>query len=149
MVVPSVTFALTEWGECRGGFHHARVKVFSCGHGLYWQSLHSSVVTEADMVPTQKVGERERNRRTWSNFIWGQILQDFGRGVPALLGILRTRAARSPTPSVPPSALAALQEPYVMVISEELHCFDFWYLLLIIWGKYCPKCNCLYIIIIF
>lgn len=57
---------------------------------LYWQGLQNSMVTETDTVSTQKVGKRWRNRRTRSNFIWGQILQGFGRRIPTFLCSLRT-----------------------------------------------------------
>lgn len=92
---------------------------------LYWQSVHNSMMTETDTVSTQKVGKRWRNRRTRSNFIWGQILQGFGRVMSASFCFLRTWEARSPTPSVPPSASTLLGEPYVTVISKILQYFDF------------------------
>lgn len=92
---------------------------------LYWQSLPNSVVTDMDMVSTQKVGKRWSNRRIRSNFIWGQVLQSFGRVMPALLWFLRTWEARSPTPSAPPSVSTLLWEPYMTVISEKPQYFDF------------------------
>lgn len=83
-------------------------KIWAIDTGLYWQDLHNSMVTETDMVSTQKVGGKWRNSRTESNFIWGQIWQGFGRVMPAFLCFLRTWEARSPTPSVPPSASTLL-----------------------------------------
>lgn len=121
-------------------------KIWAIDTCQYWQGLHNSMVTETDMVSTQKVGKKWRNRRTKSNFIWGQILQGFGRGMPALLCFWRTWEARSPTPSVPPSASTLLWEPYVTAISENLQYFDFGYLLYNSIGEILPKCNASYII---
>lgn len=44
--------------------------------------ITDNMVTETDIVSTQKVGERWSNRRMRSNFIWGQKLQALAESCP-------------------------------------------------------------------
>lgn len=101
--------------------------------------ITDSMVTETDIVSTQKVGERWSNRRMRSNFIWGQKTASFGRVVPALLCFLRTREQRSPTPSGPPSASALLRENAWPWYLKHRRIFNFEYLLCNGIEKYCQK----------
>lgn len=130
--------------ECHGVSIMPDPKFWAMDTCQYWQDLHNSMVTNTDMVSTQNVSKKWRNRKTRSNFNGGQILPGFGKVMLALLGVLRTWKARSPNPSVPPSASSLLWEPYLTVISEKLQYFDICYIT--VWKKYCQKCNCLCII---
>lgn len=76
----------------------------------------------------------------------GQILPGFGKIMLALLCVLRTWEARSPNPSVSPSASSLLWEPYVAVISKNCSILTFDICYITVWRKCCQKYNCLNII---
>lgn len=141
----SMIFALSE-RECHGVSIMPDSKFWAIDTCLSWQDLHNSMVTKTDMVSTQEVGKRWRNRKTRSNFIGGQILPGFGKVILALLCVLRTWEARSPNRSVPPSAPSLLWEPYMAVISKNCSILTFDICYITVWRKCGQKCNCLYII---